>query len=63
MTGNDNNQQHFWSSTELAEAAGVSRQYVVRLLNERDIIGHKAGNTWVITDSEARRWLQSRKES
>ena len=62
MTDNDN-KQRFWSSTELAEAAGVSRQYVVRLLNEGDIIGYKAGNTWVITYHEARRWLQSRKES
>ena len=54
----------FWSSTELADAAGLSRQYVVELLNKGQkqggIEGYKAGAHWVILDSEARRWLAER---
>ena len=51
-----------WSSKELSEAADVSRQYVVRLLNAKKIRGHKVGNYWVIRDVDARAWLESRKE-
>ena len=40
-------EKKFWSSTELADAAGLSRQHVVYLLNKGrragGIEGHKAG--------------------
>jgi len=50
-----------WSTAELAEASGVCRQYVVRLLNLGTIVGHKVGRSWVVRDREAKRWLAQRK--
>lgn len=55
-------QKKDWSSKELADAAKVSRQYVVRLLNEdKELHGHKVGNYWIVRDHDARAWLESRK--
>ncbi len=51
-----------WSSNQLADAAGVSRQYVVRLLNEgKELKGHKVGNYWIVRDHDAKAWLENRR--
>ena len=54
------NKLKLWSVTELAKAAGVTTQYIRLLLSEGKIVGQKAGNQWVISDSEAKRFLISR---
>lgn len=47
-----------WSTEQLAQEAGVSRQYVVKLLNLGRIKGHKVGRAWIIRDLDARIWLE-----
>jgi len=49
-----------WSTKELSEAAKVTRQYVVKLLNMGKIKGHKVGSYWVIRDYDAKQWLENR---
>lgn len=50
-----------FTATELAEAAGVSRQYIARLLKRGDIRGRQIGGKyWVIRKMEALVWLRSR---
>jgi excisionase family DNA binding protein len=49
-----------YSTSELAEAAGVTRERVRQLVAGGEIKGYKVGQTWVIPDDEARRWLAER---
>lgn len=49
-----------FSTSELAEAAGVSRERVRQLVAAGEIEGYKVGQTWVIPEDEARRWLRDR---
>ena len=50
----------FWTVKELAEAANVSGAYVRQQLLAGRLRGSKAGFTWIISNSEARRWLDER---
>ena len=52
--------KELWSTSELAEAVGVSRERVRQLVVSGEIDGHKVGRTWVIPEAEARRWLAER---
>ena len=50
-----------WTTSELAEAAGLSDARIRQLLIDgRTLKGRKVGPMWVISDSEARRWLENR---
>jgi excisionase family DNA binding protein len=49
-----------YSTSELADAAGVSRERVRQLVASGEIHGYKVGKTWVIPEEEARRWLAER---
>jgi excisionase family DNA binding protein len=49
-----------YSTSELAEAAGVSRERVRQLVAGGEIEAYKVGKTWVIPEEEARRWLRER---
>jgi len=51
-----------WSVRDLADMAGVTTSYIRRLVRLGKILGHKVGRDWVISRSEARRWLQERKD-
>jgi excisionase family DNA binding protein len=50
----------YWSTGELAEAAGVSREWVRRQIVSGEIQASKAGKDWIISRDEAIRWLSER---
>ena len=49
-----------WTTTDLAEAVGLSRERVRQLVAEGYIEGYKVGQSWAIPRDEARRWLAER---
>jgi excisionase family DNA binding protein len=49
-----------WTTGELAAEAGVDSSRIRQLLIEGRIKGYKVGRDWLVSDSEARRWLESR---
>lgn len=49
-----------WTTTELAEAAGVSSARIRQLLANEELKGYKLGRDWRIPDSVARDWLAGR---
>ena len=52
-----------WTTMELAQHAGVVQAYIRQLLIAGEKLkGHKRGRDWFIPDSEAQRWLRSRKD-
>lgn len=51
-----------WTVKELAEEAGVSRSWVRYLLIDGKLEGHKRAGAWFIPDSEAKRWLEERRQ-
>jgi excisionase family DNA binding protein len=55
------NSDGFWTTRELAEKTGLDQSHIRRLLIEGKISGRKIGRDWLIPDSEAQRWLGSRK--
>lgn len=55
--------QTLWSVTKLAEKAGVTPQAIRFALKEGKMEARKIGNSWVIPDSEAKNWLQSRNKA
>jgi len=52
--------QDWWTTKELAEAAGVDVSYVRRLLLQGKIRGEKFGRDWAISDDVAKSWLALR---
>ena len=50
-----------WTVTELSEAANLSDARIRQLLLSGQLDGFKLGPIWAIPDSEARRYLESRK--
>ena len=51
-----------WTASELAKAAGVSTARIRQLLiKSKELRGRKVGYMWVVSDSEAQRWLARRK--
>ena len=51
----------YWTTTQLAEAAGVDQSRIRQLLLNDKIKATKFGPVWMIPDEEAQRWLSSRK--
>jgi excisionase family DNA binding protein len=51
----------FWTTKQLADLAGVSDSYIRQQIRAGAIQGQKARRDWIIPDSEAKRWLESRK--
>jgi len=55
-----------WTTKQLAEAAGVSDNYIRQELKAGRIIGRRIGGrnrgVWVINNSAAQAWLESRKD-
>ncbi len=49
-----------WTTATLSKAAGVWQSYVRRLVQQGRIKATKHGQTWLIEDKEARKWLQTR---
>lgn len=49
----------FWTTADLAKAAKVSDSYIRQLLRRGEIRGQRARREWIISDSEARRWLET----
>lgn len=45
---------------DIGELAGVSDAYIRQLLLSGELKGHKHGNTWAITRTEVKRFLQER---
>jgi excisionase family DNA binding protein len=54
------NDKPYWSTGDLAQAAGVSREWVRRQIVAGEIQASKAGKEWVISREEAIRWLEQR---
>jgi excisionase family DNA binding protein len=52
-----------WTTRELADQAGVDPSRIRQLLLSKRLTGYKRGRDWLIPDSEARRWLEIRKQS
>lgn len=50
----------YWTTKELAAAAGVDPSRIRQLLIEERIEAQKHGPVWAIPDDEAKRWLRSR---
>ena len=50
------------TTKELAELAGVDPSRIRQLLLAKKIEGYKRGRDWFIPYTEAKRWLESRKE-
>jgi len=53
-------EEKVWTTTELAEAAGVSSARIRQLLASGELDGYKLGRDWRILDNVARDWLASR---
>lgn len=52
-----------WTAKELADAAGVSTPRIRQLLIEgTELRGYKRAGVWFVADSEAKRWLENRKD-
>ena len=51
-----------WTVTELEQAANVSDARIRQLLLSGQLEGFKHGPLWAIPDSEAHRYLESRKK-
>ena len=52
-----------WTVTELAKEAGVTDSRIRQLLIEDKYLhGRKAGGWWLISDNEAKRFLDDRKQ-
>jgi excisionase family DNA binding protein len=49
-----------YSTSELAEKAGVSAAYIRRLLAVGDLQGVKVARNWLISRQEAERWMRER---
>jgi len=56
-----------WTPNELAKEAGVTSFYIRKLLRgerkKSQIYGMKVGQTWLIPDREARRFLAMKKKN
>lgn len=50
-----------YSTAEAAQVAGVSRQYIVKVLDLGRLKGHKVGRSWVIRGRDLQAWLETRK--
>jgi len=49
-----------WTTSDLAEAAGLSQNRLRQILQTVKLEGFKVGRDWAVTDAEARRWLSER---
>lgn len=62
-----NLQDPAWTPNELAEVAGVTSFYIRKLLRgerkKSQIHGWKVGQSWLIPESEARRFLEMKKRN
>ena len=50
----------FYTTTTLAQAAGVDPGYIRQLLIAERIKGTKSGRDWIIAKEEGDRWLATR---
>jgi excisionase family DNA binding protein len=51
-----------YTATSLADAAGVSVQYVARLCRQGKIPAQKIGPVWLIAPEDGRQWLERRRK-
>lgn len=61
-TVNMNHERDYWTTAQLAEAAGVTTARIRQLLGAGTIRGEKLADRWLIRGDEARRWLAERNE-
>jgi hypothetical protein len=52
--------KQYWTTTELAEAADVSSARIRQLLLEDKLQGTKAGPVWIVSHTDAVRFLRER---
>lgn len=52
--------KRYWTTTELAEAANVSSARIRQLLLENSLDGQKAGPVWIVSHTDAVRFLRER---
>jgi len=50
-----------WTVTEIAQATGLTRRHVGRLIKTGIIKGEKKPAGWLVDDEEAERFIQERK--
>lgn len=50
-----------WTTDDLAKQSGYSTRQIRRYIRDGIIEGIKAGRDWVVSEDEARRWLESLK--
>jgi hypothetical protein len=53
--------QEYWTTGDLAKAAGVTDSYIRRLLLTGKVRGEKHGRDWAIRGDVAVAWLAARK--
>jgi excisionase family DNA binding protein len=54
-------EERMLTTVEVAEALGVSRKYVVQMIQEGLIQGKQYGRSWLIPQSEVKRYQRERK--
>ena len=57
----EQNQEKAWSTTELAREGKVTAAYIRQMLLEGRLDGYKLARDWFVPDSEAQRWLATRR--
>jgi excisionase family DNA binding protein len=51
-----------WTVSEIAQATGLTRTHVARLIKKGAIKGERKQAGWLVDDEEANRFIQDRKE-
>ncbi len=52
-----------WSTEDLASATGLTERYIRYLIAHDKVKAQKISTVWVITDEEAQRFIESRRDS
>jgi hypothetical protein len=51
-----------WTTKQLAAAAGLDESHIQPLLSEGKLIGFKVGDSWLIANAAAQRFIKERQE-
>lgn len=51
-----------WTAAEIAEATGLTRRHVSRLIKQGEIEGELKAALWIVSDEEAERFIEGRAE-
>jgi hypothetical protein len=60
MTKEDQVGKEYWTTKELAKAAGLTDGRIRQLLRAGEVQGVHIAGVWLVRDTEARRWLSQR---